>query len=50
MTFASNDQSSQDDSKNCEIGEDDGILDSIIIIILNTFLNIDISVSMSIYR
>ena len=32
---AINDQRSQDDSKNYEIGEDDGILDSIIIITLN---------------
>ena len=30
-----NDQGSQDDSKIYEIGEDDGILDNIIIIILN---------------
>ena len=33
-----NDQRSQDDSKNYEIGEDDGILDSIIIIILNDII------------
>ena len=35
---AINDQRSQDDSKNYEIGEDDGILDSIIIIILNDII------------
>ena len=33
-----NDQGSQDDSKNYEIGENNGILDSIIIIILNDIL------------
>ena len=33
-----NDQGSQDDSKNYEIGEDDGILGSIIIIILNNII------------
>ena len=33
-----NDQGSQDDSKNCEIGENDGILDSIIMIILNDII------------
>ena len=33
-----NDQGSQDDSKNYEIGENDGILDSIIMIILNDII------------
>ena len=33
-----NDQSSQDDSKNYEIGEYDGILNTIIIIILNNII------------
>ena len=33
-----NDQRSQDDSINYEIGEDDDILDSIIIIILNDII------------
>ena len=33
-----NDQRSQDDSINYEIGEDDGIIDSIIIIILNDII------------
>jgi len=33
-----NDQRSQDDSINFEIGEDDGILDNIIIIILNDII------------
>ena len=33
-----NDQHSQDDSINFEIGEDDGILDNIIIIILNDII------------
>ena len=33
-----NDRRSQDDSINYEIGEDDGILDSIIIIILNDII------------
>ena len=33
-----NDQRSLDDSINYEIGEDDGILDSIIIIILNDII------------
>ena len=33
-----NDQHSQDDSINYEIGEDDDILDSIIIIILNDII------------
>ena len=33
-----NDQDSEDNSKNYEMGEDDGILDSIIIIILNDIM------------
>ena len=33
-----NDQDSEDNSKNYEMGEDDGILDSIIIIILNDII------------
>ena len=33
-----NDQGSQDDSKYYEMGDDDGILDSVIIIILNDIM------------
>ena len=39
-----NDQGSQDDSKNNEIGEDDGILDSVIIIILNDIILLSVRI------